>query len=459
MKHKKKSLPDLTGGPILTTLTRLAAPIMATAFLMTAYNLTDIYWIGLLGAKAVAGVGVGGMYLWLSSGLISLARMGGQVLTAQMIGAGRRQEAEDYARGALHLAVVSGILFGAACLLFPHPLVAFFRITDETTHDYAVRYLMITGGCTLFSYLTQVYTGLFTAQGDARTPFFANLLGLGINMVLDPLLIHGLAGFPRLGVTGAAIATVFAQFSGLVFLFFCAGRDPNPAGVLRTLRLFRRSGGRVYKNILVLGFPTAIQNMMYCGFSMILARMIAVFGDGAIAVQRVGGQIESLSWNVADGFAAALNAFTAQNYGAGLKDRFLKGYRASFLLLGLWGCAVAAAFFFLPRRIATLFFHEADVITIAVSYLRIISICEPFMCIEIMTVGALSALGKTRLASLISITLTGLRVPLICFLGNSAVLGLDGFWWGLSVTSVLKGIVFPLTWRRVVRPLPQKASS
>lgn len=91
---KTKTL-DLTSGPILKTLTSLAVPIMASAFLGTAYNITDMAWIGLLGSKAVAGVGIGGMYTWLSQGLVSLARMGGQVNVAQSCGKNEREEAKN----------------------------------------------------------------------------------------------------------------------------------------------------------------------------------------------------------------------------------------------------------------------------------------------------------------------------------------------------------------------------
>ena len=79
---------DLTSGPILKTLAELALPIMASSLLGTAYNITDMAWIGMLGSKAVAGVGVGGMYVWLSQGLVALPRMGGQVNVAQACGRG-----------------------------------------------------------------------------------------------------------------------------------------------------------------------------------------------------------------------------------------------------------------------------------------------------------------------------------------------------------------------------------
>ena len=80
---------------------------------------------------------------------------------------------------------------------------------------------------------------------------------------------------------------------------------------------------------------TALQGMAYCVISMVLARMVSVFGAEAVAVQRVGGQIESLSWNTADGFAAALNAFVGQNDGANKMDRVKKGYRASLWTVGI----------------------------------------------------------------------------------------------------------------------------
>ena len=89
---------NLTKGPILKTLTKLAVPIMASSFLGTLYNITDMAWIGLLGSKAVAGVGVGGMFTWLSQGLAAMARMGGQVHVAQCIGRGDREGHTDLHR-------------------------------------------------------------------------------------------------------------------------------------------------------------------------------------------------------------------------------------------------------------------------------------------------------------------------------------------------------------------------
>ena len=451
---KRTTSLNLTSGPILKTLSELALPIMASSMLGTAYNITDMAWIGMLGAKAVAGVGVGGMYVWLSQGLASLPRMGGQVHAAQACGRGDYEKARSYASSAIQLSLLFGLLFSAACVLFIDPLLGFFQLGDAKTYASARSYMLITCGLLVFSYLNLTLTGLSTAQGDSKTPLMANLLGLISNMILDPMLILGIGPFPRLETVGAAIATVTAQILVFLVLLIKSLRAEEP-NILRRIRLFTRFPADYYKDIFQIGFPTAIQGTLYCFISMVLTRMVSSFGAAAIATQRVGGQIESLSWNTADGFGSALNAFTAQNYGAGNSDRIRKGYRISFIIIALWGLLVTAAFVFFPTPISRLFFHEADAITIAVDYLIIIGFSEAFMSVELLTIGALSGLGRTRLCSIISIVLTGARIPLAMLLSGTA-LGLNGIWWALALTSIIKGIVFTLTFHHISKRLPGK---
>lgn len=440
---------NLTKGPILNTLTKLAIPIMASYFIGTLYNITDMAWIGQLGSKAVAGVGVGGMFTWLSQGLSSIARMGGQVQVAQCIGRGDREKAHGYAQVAIQLAFYMGLIFALISLIFVHPMVGFFNLTDPEAYSAAVSYTRIACGLIVFSFLTVTLTGLYTAQGDSQTPFWANLIGLATNMILDPILILGPGPFPKLGVIGAAIATVTAQFivMGIMVLGVMRQKKEN---VLKGIRLAAVIPGSYLKGICQIGIPSGIQDMTYCFISMILTRMISGFGAEALATQRVGGQIESISWHTADGFAAALNAFTAQNYGAGKMDRVKKGYRASLLTVGVWGLLVTAIFVFAPNTIARIFFHEPKAIAIAVSYLIIIGLSEAFLCVEITTIGAISGLGKTHLCSIISILFTSMRIPLAIVLGNTS-LGLDGIWWALSSTSMIKGIIFTATFFWITR--------
>lgn len=439
---------NLTKGPILKTLTKLAIPIMASSFLGTLYNITDMAWIGLLGSKAVAGVGVGGMFTWLSQGLAAMARMGGQVQVAQCIGRGERDRAHGFAQAAVQLATLMGMAYAVISLLFTRQMVAFFQLTDPEAQTAALAYTKIACGLIVFSFLTLTMTGLYTAQGDSKTPFLANLIGLVTNMILDPVLILGPGPFPKLGVVGAAIATVTAQ--AIVMTIMILGVFiQKKENVLKGISLTAKIPKEYLSGICRIGIPTAIQGMAYCAISMVLTRMVSAYGAEAVATQRVGGQIESISWNTADGFAAALNAFIAQNYGAGKMDRVRKGYRASLWTVGIWGLLISFVFICFPQAIADIFFHEPKAVATAVGYLVIIGFSEAFMCVELTTVGALSGLGRTRLCSIISITFTSARIPLAIILGG--LIGLSGIWWALSVTSIVKGIIFTCTFLWITR--------
>ena len=448
MDEGKRMEGNLTKGPILKTLTKLAIPIMASSFLGTLYNITDMAWIGLLGSKAVAGVGVGGMFTWLSQGLAAMARMGGQVQVAQCIGRGERDRAQGFAQAAVQLATLMGMAYAVISLLFTRQMVAFFQLTDPEAQTAALAYTKIACGLIVFSFLTLTMTGLYTAQGDSKTPFLANLIGLVTNMILDPVLILGPGPFPKLGVVGAAIATVTAQ--AIVLMMMILGVIiQKKENVLKGIRLTAKIPKEYLSGLCRIGIPTAIQGMAYCAISMVLTRMVSADGAEAVATQRVGGQIESISWNTADGFAAALNAFIAQNYGAGKMDRVRKGYRASLWTVGIWGLLISVVFICFPQTIADIFFHEPKAVATAVGYLVIIGFSEAFMCVELTTVGALSGLGRTRLCSIISITFTSARIPLAIILGG--LIGLSGIWWALSVTSIVKGIIFTCTFLWITR--------
>ena len=439
---------NLTKGPILKTLTKLAIPIMASSFLGTLYNITDMAWIGLLGSKAVAGVGVGGMFTWFSQGLAAMARMGGQVQVAQCIGRGERDRAHRFAQAAVQLATLMGMAYAVISLLFTRQMVGFFQLTDPEAQTAALAYTKIACGLIVFSFLTLTMTGLYTAQGDSKTPFLANLIGLITNMILDPVLILGPGPFPKLGVVGAAIATVTAQ--AIVMMMMILGVIiQKKENVLKGIRLTAKIPKEYLGGLCRIGIPTAIQGMAYCAISMVLTRMVSAYGAEAVATQRVGGQIESISWNTADGFAAALNAFIAQNYGAGKMDRVRKGYRASLWTVGIWGLLISFVFICFPQAIADIFFHEPKAVATAVGYLVIIGFSEAFMCVELTTVGALSGLGRTRLCSIISITFTSARIPLAIILGG--LIGLSGIWWALSITSIIKGIIFTCTFLWITR--------
>ncbi len=453
MNQRKRHI-DLLHGKILPALTGLAIPIMATSMVQTAYNLTDMAWVGRVGSRAVAAVGAAGMYTWLSQGIVTLARMGGQIKVAHSLGEGEPEEAVEYARGALQMTIFLAFLFAVIVQLFAGPMIAYFGMDDPMILRDGERYLRIAGGLILFSFLNQTMTGLFTAIGDSKTPFTANSLGLVANMILDPLLIFGIGPFPRMEAVGAALATVTAQSVVTLVLIWHARKDTV---LFRKICLWKRTPVQYVKTILKLGIPSSLQSMLYSGISMVLTRMVAGWGDSAVAVQRVGGQIECISWMTAEGFGSAMNAFTGQNFGAKFYDRMKKGYQVALVTMIGWGTLTSLVMIFGAEWMFRIFIQEAHVLPIGISYLIVLGYGQMPMCVELMTVGALQGMGKTMSCSAITIMLTAIRIPLAYGLSRTS-LGLDGIWWALTLTTMAKGILFSLFyfWQLSVLPKMQE---
>ena len=325
---------NLTEGPILKGLAKLAFPIMGTSLIQMAYNLTDMIWIGRVSSNAVAAVGAAGMYLWMANGFATIPRMGAQVKAAHALGAGDEEKARDYARAAFQIGTVLFLLVTLVYVAGNRPLIGFFKLNQESVVQDARAYLVIVGLGMIFSFMNQIFTGIFTALGMSLVTFRSTLIGLGANIVLDPVFIFGVGPIPELGVAGAALATVLAQ--GIVFAMFLrnAGRT---ALIFSGLGLRRKSSRQDVLDVVRIGLPVAVQNTIFSSLSMIIARLVAGWGDAAVAVQKVGSQIESISWMMADGFATAVNAFVAQNHGAGKRERIRRGYFTALGLMTAWG--------------------------------------------------------------------------------------------------------------------------
>lgn len=431
-----KTRINLLEGNILPALSALALPIMATSLIQMAYNLIDMIWIGKIGASAVASVGAAGMFMWLSNGLATLAKMGGQIKVGHALGAQKKEDAASYAQRSIQMGIVFAIGFGILSVVFADEMIGFFQLNSAQVIQDAKLYLMITCGLVIFSFMNQIFTGILTAMGNSRTSFIATGIGLVLNIVLDPLFIFGFGAIPPMGVAGAAIATVLAQLVVMLLFLHTILRDTV---LFSNIHILHSYSSQHTMEIFRIGLPSAVQSMLFSGISMVIARLIAGWGDAAVAVQKVGSQIESISWMTAEGYAAALNSFVAQNHGAKNTDRIREGYRLSMIVMLSWGVFCSFVLIVFPQLIFQVFIQEAEVLPMGVDYLRILGVSQLFMCMEITTAGAFSGLGKTLPPSIVSITLTGARIPMAILLGRW--LGLNGVWWAITISSIGKGIV------------------
>lgn len=429
---------DLVEGEIVPSLIKLALPIMGTSFLQMAYNMTDMFWLGRVGSDAVAAVGTAGFFMMLSNSLVMICKSGAEIKVAQSIGKGNERDTKSYIVNSIQVNMILAFIYGAIIILFNKPLIGFFKLGQENVVYMAETYLVIIALGMIVAFINPVFTAIFNGAGNSKTPFMINTLGLIANIVLDPLFIFGLGPIPSMGVAGAAIATVLAQ--GIVTLAFIISIKRSHESFFK-FKLLSKMQWSYIKRLSKVGMPVALQNGLFTVFAMFIGRIIASWGPVPIAVQKVGSQIEAISWMTAGGFSTALGTFVGQNYGAKKYDRIFQGYKTTMKMALVVGVLASALLIFQGEAIFSLFIPEAEAIACGKNYLKILGYSQLFMCIEITTAGAFNGLGKTLIPSLISIIFTGLRVPAAYLLSPESVMGLDGIWWSISMSSVFKGVI------------------
>lgn len=432
---------SLTEGSIFKALIKLAIPIMGTSFVQMSYNMTDIIWVGRLGDRAVAAVGTAGFFTWLALAFILIPKIGAEVGVAQSVGRQDIKEAKVYIKSSLQMIVCFALFYASILITFRRGLIQFFNIGEQDIVNNAITYLVIVSCGFVFYFINPVFTAIFNGYGDSKTPFIINTIGLAINMILDPLLIFGIGPFLRLGVMGAAIATVIAQvIVTSVFIVKACKRSELFSGINFLIKPDKQYVAKIVK----LGLPAAVQNGLFTIFAMVIARIIAQWGHIPIAVNKVGSQIEALSWMTAGGFSTAISTFTGQNYGAKKWDRVFKGYFIGMAIVSVIGIFTTILLFFKARVLFSIFIPDVESIKYGIEYLKISSLAQLFMCIEIATAGAFNGLGKTVPPAIVGILFNLLRIPAAIML-SSTMLGLNGVWWALSISCIFKGTILP-TW-------------
>lgn len=432
---------NLTEGNITSAIIRLSLPIMGTSFIQMAYTLIDIMWLGRLSTGAVAAAGTAGFFLWFGAGLVLISQVGMGITVAQSYGRGEIDEAKKYISSGFQLDIFIGIMYSLFLYTFREQLIGFFNIDSIKVQTMAIDYTKIIGMGIIFYFLNPIFSTVLNSTGNSVTPFRINTMGLIFNIILDPLLIFGVGPMAGLGIKGAAIATISSQFI-VTTLFIIIGIKNK--SLYSKVKLFKKPEFEYIKKIAKLGFPAFIQSSVHSGIGMVLTRVVAAFGSTAIAVQAIGSQIESLTWMTSEGFGVAMSAFIGQNYGAGKIHRIKQGYKKGMRIIGSIGFFATILFVTLPGPLFSIFVpNDPLALKEGTMYLRILGISQLFMSVEIGTAGAFNGLGKTIPPAVVSIFFNALRIPIAIILSSYTVLGLNGIWWSMSITSIIKGIILP----------------
>ena len=429
---------DLTQGNVLSVISALAIPIVGSSLLQFTYNIVDMFWVGGLGSNAVASVGSSSFFTGLGYSINTLVVIGTGIKVSHALGKNEEHEVKSYINSGIFINLLLGLIYALILIFAGKYFIGFLNLGNEVVEKGANLYLAISGPMLFFSFFNLLYIRILGSYGHNSGALKISAAGIVINMILDPLFIYTF----KWGVLGAALATLVANIA-MYILFKVTSK-----GLFKFDFKVGIDKDKVFE-IVRLGFPMSFQRVLFTFVNIILARIISIFGSDAIAGQKIGLQIESITFMIIGGLNGAIASFTGQNYGAKKYDRIIKGYHTSLKMGVIYALITSIIFILIPEHLVSIFIKDTKTIEIASMYLIIIAYSQIFSAIEMVSNGMFTGLGMPNIPAAISIIFTVLRIPMALIFIK--YFGVNGIWISISLSSVLKGIASYVMYRVKVR--------
>jgi len=423
----------MVSGSIDRAILHLGAPAALAALLQAGFLVVDTFWLGRVGPVALAAASTAGFMMWLAQTLGDGAASGSGSVLSRAVGEGDTGAAARAAVAGQTLAVWGSALVSTAGLLSSHAIFAFMGTAPAVTGD-GLHYMWVIlvgmPGYFLFVWMSAA----FRAVGDAKTPLKLLALAAAVNLVVDPLLIFGFGPLPALGVTGAALATVFSWLVALAWgwvLLARLGIRPAPLAFLHPPRFETLRALRV-------GLPLGLEGAFFSLIYILLTRVITSFGTPAVAALGIGHKLEVLNYFVCAGMGAAATTLVGQNLGAGDSRRAVRSAWRTLFLTCLPVGAVTVALVSFPDVAIGVFSNDAEVVAAGTTYVLLVGLTQLFMAAEVVLLGAFAGTQWTAVPAGVEIGFTAARVPLAMWLVSQGW-GVEAVWFAIAVTTVVKG--------------------
>lgn len=352
-------------------------------------------------------------------------------LVGRTTGAGdveRRREV--IGEGLAACGVVAAVLFGLGLVAADSipPILGLSGATADHASSY-LRWIFLTGAALIVSPLVD---SSFNAMGNTRLPMLLQIVGLGLNAVLNPLLIYG-AG---LGTAGAALATTSAQTLTVSIGLAVLVRD---VGLTRS---HIRLGPRI-RGILDIGAPVSISTAAYAiVYWALLRTSIAPLGDAVTAGLGIGfSALEAVSWPLYVGCSVAVSSIVGRRLGAGQPEEAWRAIRWLLVPSTALGVFCGLMFTFAGPTLVDVFTDDPDAAREAILYASILAFSQPFVALEALTEGVLAGAGDTRKVFFGTVPYNLARVPIAWVLAFPLGMGAAGVWWAINVTTIAKALV------------------
>ena len=440
---------DYTIGPIGQAIFLLAIPMVLEMVMESLFALSDVFFVARLGASAVATVGLTESMMIVVYTLAMGLSISGTAVVARRIG---EKDADGAGRAAVQAILLGALIASFIAIsgaIFAPRLLRFMGAADDVLATGTLFTRVMLGG-SVTAFLLFVVNATFRGAGDAAVSMRVMWLANGINIALGPMLIFGLGPFPKLGVTGAAVATTIGRGTGLLYAMYRLVRGSGNLRVRRSHVVFEP---RTMRSMLRLSVNGTFQVLVGSLSWILLVRFMAVFGSAAMAGYTIVVRMVMFAMLPAWGLGNAAATMVGQALGAGNPDRaekaVWKAARFNVAFLGLMGLLFGL---FAPEVVSA-FTADVAVSKVAVDGLRLMAIGFPLFAFGMVLTQSFNGAGDTSTPTRINIGVFWVfEIPLAWFLATHTSLGFHAIFLSISLAySMLAAVSFLMfrrgTWR------------
>ena len=429
-------------GNLTQSILMLAIPVMINSFIQSMYNLTDTYWLGRIGTESQAAITlvspVQGILVNFGSGITTA----GSILISQYLGAKEDKQANVMANHVCFCSLIFSVICSLLCWLATPGIVGWLG-AEGNIFSYGISYLRIVVLDLPLLFMINIYTAIKQSQGDTVRPMLLNLLGVIVNLILDPLFLMVF----RWGIGGAAFATLLAKVPSAVIALFVLTRKNEFIRI--QLKGFRFEKSKLL-SIIKIGLPTAVGgSTMQFGF-LLMTRNVNDYGTTATTAYGIGNKINSLITMPASGIGSAISTIVGQNFGASNIKRADKSFhlalRMGAVFLFIFGMILSRPF--IAEPIVRFFTTDEAVVPLAVDYLSLMAMWCWTNAFHDVTQGLFQGSGHT----MITVTIDAARIWVfrfftLWFCSTILHMGVDSVWYAVVVSNAASAfILYILYW-------------
>lgn len=420
---------DMTTTPIHRLLLKLSPPVMLALLIQSVYNIVDSFFVARYSSEGLTALSIVYPIQLLMTALATGTGAGVNLLISRMDGQGEKKKQSDIVTCGMILAVFHFLLFGILGVLLSG---CYFRLSsgNELVCAQGVVYANIIFAGSLGISVESICTKILQARGNMALPMAAQIIGAVTNIILDPVLIFGLFGAPRLGIAGAAIATVLGQWAAMAITFTAVRRIYPRHGKWSVQSCFQ-----IYQN----GIGSIVTQSLYTLYIVGLNMILALFSEDAVTVLGIYYKIQSFFFISLLGFQQVLLPVISHNYGAKQIGRIQQTVRfAAVLSTGLM-LAATVVFWLFPEPLLGVFSSKEELLRIGEYALRVISLSFVPAGITIVVTSHLQGIAKMKLSVFVIVLRQVILLVPLAWLLHFA--GLEAVWWTFPLTEVIVAAV------------------